>query len=215
MNIADELNVRAFPTATDLAAAAGWDLPVPLSSSARPPSFPIDVFPGWLAEMVTATAVFTQTDPAMAGTVALSVLSACAGGRVLIEAKPGWREPCNLFLAVFAEPGERKSPVHGALTGPLLAIEAALAAEQVRPVIKENAALKDIAERTAEQAKGMAAKADAAKREALTAEAVAAALAADAITIPEPPRLFYRQRHPRSAHVADGRQRRPDGADLR
>ncbi|GAB7040704.1 MULTISPECIES: YfjI family protein [Catenuloplanes] len=167
----------------------GWDLPVPLTSSTAPPPFPVDVLPPWLGDMVTATARFTQTDPAMAGGVALAVLSACAGGRLDVEARPGWREPVNLFLAVVAEPGERKSPVHGALTDPLEAAEATLA-DKSRAAVAEAAALKDIASRQAEHAKTVAAKATSDKRDGATAEAVAAALAAEAITVPALPRLF-------------------------
>ncbi|OHV44900.1 YfjI family protein [Pseudofrankia sp. BMG5.36] len=166
-----------------------WELPVPLGTAPPPPGFPVDVYPGWLADYVRAVATFTQTDPAMAGAVALAVLSTCAGGRLEVEPRPGWREPVNLFLAVVADPGERKSPVHGALTAPLLAAEHTLAA-RVEPVAKENAALRDIAGRAAEQAKNVAARADNDRRADLTAEAVVAALAAEAVTVPSLPRLF-------------------------
>ncbi len=166
-----------------------WDVPVPLGGRAAPPPFPVDVYPGWLADMVSGVAEFTQTDTAMAGTVALAVLSACAGGRLDVEAKPGWREPVNVFVAVIAEPGERKSPVHGALTRPLFAAQQTLA-ERARPRIEEAATLKDVAARAAEQAKATAARADAAKRDDATAEAAAAALAAEAITVPSLPRLI-------------------------
>ncbi|WP_432990629.1 DUF3987 domain-containing protein [Dactylosporangium sp. CA-233914] len=115
-----------------------WDVPVPLGGRAAPPPFPVDVYPGWLAAMVSGIAEFTQTDTAMAGTVALAVLSACAGGRLDVEAKPGWREPVN--VAVIAEPGERKSPVHGALTRPLFAAQQTLA-EKARPRIEQAATL--------------------------------------------------------------------------
>lgn len=172
----------------DLAGSA-WDVPVPLIQSVTLPPFPVDVFPAWLGDMVTATSVFTQTDPAMAGAVALAVLSACAGGRLEVEARPGWREPVNLFITVAAEPGERKSPVHGALVGPLLAAEQTLAV-RVEAVVRENAELKDVAVRAAEHAKNLAAKADKTRREELSAEAVSAALAAEAITVPTLPRLF-------------------------
>ncbi|BEL10328.1 hypothetical protein Q0Z83_085190 [Actinoplanes sichuanensis] len=166
-----------------------WEIPVPLSQTLALPPFPVDVFPGWLADMVTATARFTQTDVAMAGGVALAVLSACAGGRLEIEARPGWREQVNLFLAVVADPGERKSPVHGALTDPLESAEKTLGAK-TEARIAEAAALKDIATRQAEHAKALAAKADPAKRDDATAEALAASVAAEAITVPELPRLF-------------------------
>jgi replicative DNA helicase len=167
-----------------------WDVPVPLGAVAPPPPpFPVDVYPGWLADMVDGVARFTQTDIAMAGTVALAVLSACAGGRLEVEPVRGWREPVNLYLAVIADPGEMKSPVHGALTAPLEAVQAALK-ERLLPLREEHAALKDIAERQAEQAKAIAAKADPANRDQATADAVAAALAAEAITIPTLPRLM-------------------------
>ncbi|SBW21010.1 hypothetical protein FDG2_1865 [Candidatus Protofrankia californiensis] len=169
--------------------ADGWETPVPLAGPPTPPPFPVDVFPDWARQMIDATSVFHQTDPAMAAAVVLSVLSATAGGRLEVEARPGWREPVNLYLATVAEPGERKSPVHGCLTGPLLAAEATLAA-RVEPLAAENAALRDIAGRAAEAARTTAAKAAKDKREDLTAEAVAATLAAEAITIPALPRLF-------------------------
>ncbi|QSB14138.1 DUF3987 domain-containing protein [Natronosporangium hydrolyticum] len=176
-------------TPTSSGGGMPWEVPVPLTHTTPPPPFPVDALPGWLTDMVTATARFTQTDPAMAGTVALAVLSACAGGRLEVEARPGWREPVNLFVAVVADPGERKSPVHGLLTRPLLDAERTLA-DRTEPLIAEQAALKDIAARTAEQAKATAARADAARRDELTAEAIAAALAAETVTVPGLPRLF-------------------------
>jgi replicative DNA helicase len=166
-----------------------WDVPVPLAGRVVPPPFPVDVYPPWLGDMVTGVAEFTQTDTAMAGTVALAVLSACAGGRLEVEGKPGWREPVNVFVAVIAEPGERKSPVHGALTAPLFAAQQTLV-ERARPRVEEAATLKDVATRTAEQAKASAAKTDPTKRDDATADAVAAALAAEAITVLTLPRLI-------------------------
>ncbi|WP_341869628.1 DUF3987 domain-containing protein [Micromonospora inaquosa] len=123
-----------------------WDVPVPLTGpSTAPPPFPVDVFPRWLGDMVTGVARFTQTDPAMAGTLAVAVLSACAGGRLEMEPVGGWREPVNIFAAVIAGPGERKSPVHRAMTAPLFAAQSTLG-EAMRPRIAEAAALRDIAD---------------------------------------------------------------------
>ncbi|MBL6277858.1 DUF3987 domain-containing protein [Micromonospora fiedleri] len=168
-----------------------WDAPVPLTGAATAtPPFPVDVFPTWLADMVTGVARFTATDPAMAGTLAVAALSACAGGRLEVEPVAGWREPVNIFAAVIAGPGERKSPVHRAMTAPLFAAQSTLA-EAMRPRIAEAAALRDIADRQAEQAKAAAAKAtDPGKRDDAAAEAVAAAIAAEAITVPTLPKLI-------------------------
>ncbi|MBO4159315.1 YfjI family protein [Micromonospora antibiotica] len=168
-----------------------WDMPVPLTGATAPtPPFPLDVFPAWLGDMATGVARFTATDPAMAGTLAVAVLSACVGGRLEVEPVPGWREPTNIFTAVIAGPGERKSPVHRAMTGPLFLAQATLA-DAIRPRIAEAAALRDIADRQAEQAKAQAAKAtDPGKRDDAAAEAVAAAIAAEAITVPGLPKLI-------------------------
>ncbi|MDM4720880.1 YfjI family protein [Micromonospora sp. WMMA1363] len=179
------------PTPADGQPAAGslWDVPVPVTGpSTAPPPFPVDVFPRWLGDMVTGVARFTQTDPAMAGTLAVAVLSACAGGRLEVEPVAGWREPVNVFAAVIAGPGERKSPVHRAMTAPLFAAQSTLS-EAMRPKIAEAAALRDIADRQAEQTKAQAAKVSD-KRDEAAAEAVAAAIAAEAITVPGLPRLI-------------------------
>ncbi|MEV0944545.1 YfjI family protein [Micromonospora wenchangensis] len=185
--------VSGDPQATDAPPGVGplWDVPVPLTGpTAAPPPFPVDVFPRWLGDMVTGVARFTQTDPAMAGTLAVAVLSACAGGRLEVEPVAGWREPVNVFAAVIAGPGERKSPVHRAMTAPLFAAQSTLA-DAMRPRIAEAAALRDIADRQAEQAKTAAAKAtDPGKQDAASADAVAAAIAAEAITVPTLPKLI-------------------------
>lgn len=174
--------------AREPAALDTWDAPIPLGHLEVLPAFPVAVFPDWLATMVTATAEFTQTDESMAGTVALSVLAACAGGRLEVEARQGWREPTNLFVAVVAAPGERKSPVQAALTAPLRHTEAAIVKE-AKGKITEQQALKDIAAQSAHRARLKAASADG-DHDALAADAVAAALAAEAITVPTLPRLL-------------------------
>ncbi|WP_018351647.1 YfjI family protein [Longispora albida] len=170
-------------------AESGWEIPVPLGSRDRPPSFPLDVFPFWLADMVSGVSWSTQTDPAMAAALGLSVLSACVGGRVKVEVKDDWREPVNVYVAVIADPGESKSPVHAAMTQPLIDAQETLGS-RVEPLIAERAALKEIADRAAEQAKTAAAKATADRRDDLTAEAVAAAMSAEAIVVPSEPKLF-------------------------
>lgn len=181
--------LRALNGGRDTSGGPMWDVPVPLGAPhGAPPPFPIDVFPTWMGDMVAGVARFTQTDPAMVGPTALAVLSACAGGRLEVEPIAGWREPVNVFVSVIAGPGERKSPVHRALTAPLFAAEEGLAAK-IRPQIEEAAALKDIAARQAEQAKAHAAKATE-KPEEAAAEAIAAALAAEAITVPHLPKLI-------------------------
>jgi replicative DNA helicase len=87
------------------------DQPVPLTDPVVLPPFPVDALPEPVAAMVSAVAEATQTDPAMAGTAALSVLAGCCGGHAEVEVRSGWREILALHTATVAEPGERKSVV--------------------------------------------------------------------------------------------------------
>ena len=162
--------------------------PIPLQSARALPPFPIDALPPVFAAEVEALAEFTQTDPGMAGTSALSVLAACAGGRCELEIKPGWREPTNIFTATIAEPGERKSAVQQTMVGPVLAAEKELvkAAEKDRI---EALVLKNIATKAAEKAtnEAGAARGDDKKNSAFTA--ITAALTADEMEVPPVPRI--------------------------
>lgn len=174
----------------DQAAQAGWDIPVPVgSTSAAPPPFPLDVLPGWARDMVDAVATFTQTDPSMGAGVLLSTLSTCGARRLVVEGKPGWREPVNTYVATVAAPGERKTPVHGAITRPLFQAQRQMA-DAIAPMVEQEAARRDIAQRVAEQARATAAKADGDRRDAAVAEALAAVMAAEEIAVPTKPRLI-------------------------
>ena len=169
--------------------AALRDEPTPLRQRIEPPPFPVDVLPPWLADMVAGVATFTQTDQSMAGGVALSALAACAGGRVEVEARPGWREPTNLFIAIVARPGERKTAVQAAFTRPLQDAERDLVAS-AGPLIEEAIALKEIAEARASDLKRQAARKDGPEADELTAEAIGAATHASSVDVPTLPRLL-------------------------
>ncbi len=171
-------------------AGTGWDgEPVPLSARRLLPPFPVDALPGWLGDQVAAVAEFTQTPADLAGCIALAAISTAAGGRAVVEVRPGWREPVNLFTAVAMPPGSRKSAVFAAMTAPLLAAEAALV-ELARPQVVEAELAARVAraraERTAKAAEN-AATTDA--RMTAFADASSAALAADEINVPVLPRL--------------------------
>jgi replicative DNA helicase len=166
-----------------------WEMPSPLGRQAELRPFPVDALPSWVTAEVLALGDFTQTPYDLAGTVALAVLSAAAGGRAVVEVRGSWREPLNLFLVSAMPPGSRKSAVFAELTGPLLETEQALI-EVVRPQILEAETQQKIAQRNAERATGKASgidDAEAAKK--LTAEAISAAQMAEAITIPAMPRF--------------------------
>jgi hypothetical protein len=167
------------------------DSPIPLSGEHHALSpFPVDALPGWLAEHVAAVAHATQTPPDMAGTLGVGMLAACAGGRAVVEVRPGWREPTNLYVVTAISSGNRKSVVHEVTCRPLRVVEAELT-EQMRSVVIEADAAKKIAQKEAERALSAASNAKSeAQRNELTADAVAAAQLAEAITVPLLPRLL-------------------------
>ena len=139
--------------------------------------------------MVAAVSEATQTDAGMAGTVALGALAACAGGRVMIEIRSGWREPLNLFTVTVAGPGERKSAVLRMLTAPLQGAERKLL-EAGHAARLEAQTTKDVAIKAADVAKAAAGKSTGDQRDELLGQAIAAAEAAQAVEIPPIPRLL-------------------------
>jgi len=185
-----ESAVASVIEALDYAGGPKWDPPTPLATRRALPPFPVGALPGWVADQVAAVAEFTQTPPDLAGCVALAALSAAAGGRAVVEIRPGWREPVNIFTAVAMPPGSRKSAVFAAMTAPLLEAERQLV-ERTRPQLVEADLTRRTAQRDAERYATNAANSTnpEARAEAL-AMATDAALAADTMTVPALPRLI-------------------------
>ncbi|MCF8606789.1 DUF3987 domain-containing protein [Gordonia sp. HY442] len=160
---------------------------MPLTSTRPLPSFPLAALPAAIRNMVEAVAEQTQTDPAMAGTSALSALSACTGGHAQIQIDAGWSEPLCLYTATIAGPGERKSAVQYAMIGPLLDVESKLAETGAGKRL-EAETQKMIAQAEADRLRKTAANAGKDKADAVSS-AVSAASQAEAITVPSIPRL--------------------------
>lgn len=78
--------------------------------TANLPSFPVDCLPPVLRYMATAAADNLQVSVDMAAVSALTVASLCTQGKFIINPKPGWVEPLNLYAAVIARPSDRKTP---------------------------------------------------------------------------------------------------------
>ena len=164
--------------------------PIPLTQRVKVQPFPVDSLPKPIADMVHAVSEATQTDPAMPGTSALSVLSACGGGHAVIEVRPGWREPLNLYFVTIAHSAERKSAVQGAMTHPLLTSEQQLISAtagrrleaEVRRQIADHAA--DVLRRAAAKSAGTDQGAEDMRK------ALEAAAFAEAVEVPVVPRLI-------------------------
>jgi hypothetical protein len=84
--------------------------PTPLKPPRISVAFPTDALPSWARDWVRAEATATQTPEDLAGTCALCVLAACAGGRIEVEARTGWREPTNLYGLPVMPPSRGSRP---------------------------------------------------------------------------------------------------------
>ena len=106
----------------------------------------------------------------------------------MVEVRPGWREPLNLYGCCAMVPGSRKSAVFAKTTEPLIDVEESMA-ETARSEITEASTRRAIAEKEAANATFAAARADAGERDDLAKAAMTAALLAESITVPTMPRL--------------------------
>ena len=164
--------------------------PVPLTARRLLPPFPVDVLPPWIADMAAAEAEFRQTPVDLAGCLALACLATAAGGRVVVEARPGWREPTNLYVVVALPPGARKSPTFAAMMAPILRAQHAMQ-EATKPLRARAEIERDAAQAQAQTTGAPRNPPTAANTPTRPlAEAEAAAMAAEGITVPPVPILI-------------------------
>ena len=79
--------------------------------------------PPVLRNMAASAAENLQVDPGMTAVAGLAVAALCVQGKYIINPKPGWVEPLNLYASVIARPSERKTPAQAVMTRPLYAFE--------------------------------------------------------------------------------------------
>ncbi|WP_449064789.1 YfjI family protein [Planomonospora algeriensis] len=159
-----------------------WEEPVPLGGRASLPAFPVEVLPGYIAEMVNGTAEEIQVPADLPGALALAVLATVVAGRAEVAVRGSWTEPLNLFVAVAMPPGSGKSPAFRMMLGPISEAERQLQAT----------ARTQIAEAEAER-KSALANAEEARRKAKSPDEIRTAnqalQAAETMEIPIMPRL--------------------------
>jgi replicative DNA helicase len=117
------------------------------------------------------------------------VLATAAGGRAVVEIKPGWREPLNLYTAVAMPPGARKTPVFLRVITPIAEHERA-ATEAARADVNDAVARKAVAAAEAKRALQEAEHASGDAQEEAIHFASAKAQMAEAVTVPALPRLL-------------------------
>lgn len=174
---------EAEPVETD---GADWPELLPLREAVDdPPEFPLRPLPVWLRDMVVTVSETTQTPPDLAGSVALAILALCGGGKVMVEVRPGWREPLNMYLGDAEPPASRKSAVFRLMVAVVLEWEKR-ERERLAPEITKAATERAILEQRLNGLKKKAADGD--YKAAQEAEKVSFELAAK--IVPPYPRLF-------------------------
>jgi replicative DNA helicase len=172
-----------------LTPALEWEPPVEFDAFDLPP-FPVDALPPQLADFVKACAEATQTPLDLTGMLALAACAASVAKRCVVEVKPGYREPLNLFVATILPPGERKSAVIKEVQKPLVDWEAS-AAEDKAPEITRAAQKWAMSKKRLDSVTDRAAKAKAKmEREQLELEAEELAEQHAKLKTPHEPRVL-------------------------
>lgn len=99
-----------------------WPALVPLDAP-NLPSLDLAHLPSWAGDYARALAAHTETPPELAAAMVLVACATPAARRLRVMVKPGYFEPCNLWVVVALPPGNRKSAVQSAATSPLVAWE--------------------------------------------------------------------------------------------
>ena len=100
-----------------------WEKPIQFSNP-NTPDFPVESLPGAVGAFVEQLAESTQAPEEMAGILSLGILATAFQSKYEVEITPDWREPLCLYPVAVAPPGERKSAVISALSGPVYEYEA-------------------------------------------------------------------------------------------
>ncbi len=83
------------------------------------PLFPVECLPPALQNYARAIADSKQVSVDMAAVACLAMVSLAVHGKVLVNPKPGWIEPVNLYAVIVALPSDRKSPTLQAVSAPV------------------------------------------------------------------------------------------------
>lgn len=74
------------------------------------PTFPLEVFPEAVRQLIEEGAAALPVPPDSLGVTVLALTGAAIGTARELEVKPGWREGPRIYAANIAKPGEKKSP---------------------------------------------------------------------------------------------------------
>ncbi|MFI2810366.1 YfjI family protein [Microbulbifer sp. JSM ZJ756] len=84
------------------------------------PRLDVGLLSSWAGEFATAISAATETPPELAMGMVLVTCAAAAARSFDVRVKPGYHEPCNLWIVAALPPGNRKSAIQSAATHPLV-----------------------------------------------------------------------------------------------
>jgi len=97
-----------------------WDLPVPIDTSRSVPSFPVEVFPELLRDLIQSVALATNSPPDYVGVPVLGIAAGAIGATYKIELKEGYEEYSSHYVCVVAPKGTGKTPALTYLMDPVI-----------------------------------------------------------------------------------------------
>lgn len=103
------------------------------------PTFPLDIFPKWLRDYVSAVATSVQTPVDLASIMALTSLAVTVQRRYILEVTPDYTEPLCLYTIGALPSGSRKSDVYKKMMAPIYAYEESLREEMVEAISERKA----------------------------------------------------------------------------
>jgi hypothetical protein len=119
-----------------------FEEPIPLGRDYPVPAFPADVLPYLLVDWAVAVGEEKQVPLDLVAMLVLTVCGAALAKKYVVQVRPGWKEPTNLFSVTGLRAGERKSTTFEEVLAPVEALEkelqaqAAAAASQARSARK-------------------------------------------------------------------------------
>lgn len=119
------------------------------------PVFPVEELSDILRNMTVGISDSLQVAADMPAVSLLTVVSLCAQKKFMVNPKPGWLEPVNLYSAVVALPSERKSPMAAEVMSPIYSYMKR-ENDSRRPAVEEYRTRKDMLQRRIESMKKMA-----------------------------------------------------------
>jgi hypothetical protein len=103
--------------------------------------FPVAIFPGAIAQLITQGAAALPCPPDLIGVPMLAVLGAVIGTSYEVEIKEGWTEGPRIYSGVIAQPGDKKSPTEKLATRPLHRLQAGYGEDFEKEKVKHDLAM--------------------------------------------------------------------------